>query len=549
MKELKKRIPLKYIYVLSACIAILLSVGLYYTYAMFTANVSSGNVVNMDTTLKYNFDISGTQSFHIGKNSIASFYATINNTSNGTIYYEIYYSSNSDLTNVIIGEVVEDKTVTTTALNTSGNIDTGVSKDVPLVIANKSDNDIDIIIGVASGYVDNKITYGSNGYPNGTKITSTYNSSDITNACEGGGTSADQNNCITQLEGSNLNKYCLTETIENVPTLGQKILQDNPNQLTRDSGSFSSAFNTNNNGNTIYKAAGQNSNLSYYFAGVVSNNYVYFANKYWRIVRINEDGSVRLIYAGNYATDPSGFISTSTKFNNNYNYTYYVGYKYGTSQHANNNDSNIKTVIDTWYTNNIKENYSQYISKTAIYCNDRNVYEGTWAQRANQYVRFSPIQRVAFDSTPSFVCNTTADQFTGKNSSSIGNQQLTDKPVALITADEMLYAGAAMESASNSYIYDNASSGANFWWSMSPASWWNYYGSYQGYFVLMFQMKADKSMTRDNYNVNGDGGVRPVLSLKSCVKWVGGDGTSGTPTSNSGAYTIGIDDECASKDN
>ena len=109
-KELKKRIPLKYIYVLSACIAILLSVGLYYTYAMFTANVSSGNVVNMDTTLNYNFDISGTQSFHIGKNSLASFYATINNTSNGTIYYEIYYSSSNDLTNVIIGEVVEDPT-------------------------------------------------------------------------------------------------------------------------------------------------------------------------------------------------------------------------------------------------------------------------------------------------------------------------------------------------------------------------------------------------------------------------------------------------------
>ena len=209
MKKLKERIPLKYIYVLSACIAILLSVGLYYTYAMFTANVNSGNVVNMDTTLKYNFDISGTQSFHIGKNSIASFYATINNTSNGSIYYEIYYSSNSDLTNVIIGEVVEDKNITTTALNTSGNIDTGVSKDVPLVIANNSDNDIDIIIGVASGYVGNKITYGSNGYPKGTKITSTYNSSDITNACEGGATVDDS--CIKKYEDGYMSYYCLID--------------------------------------------------------------------------------------------------------------------------------------------------------------------------------------------------------------------------------------------------------------------------------------------------------------------------------------------------
>ena len=212
MKELKKRIPLKYIYVLSACIAILLSVGLYYTYAMFTANVSSGNVVNMDTTLKYNFDISGTQSFHIGKNSIASFYATINNTSNGSIYYEIYYSTTNDLTNVIIGEVVEDKNITTTALNTSGNIDTGVSKDVPLVIANNSNNDIDIIIGVASGYVGNTITYGSNGYPNGTKITNTYNSSDITNACEGGSNVG--TDCIEKVENGRLKVYCITSDTE-----------------------------------------------------------------------------------------------------------------------------------------------------------------------------------------------------------------------------------------------------------------------------------------------------------------------------------------------
>ena len=179
---------------------------------MFTANVSSGNVVNMDTTLKYNFDISGTQSFHIGKNSIASFYATINNTSNGTIYYEIYYSSSNDLTNVIIGEVVEDKTVTTTALNTSGNIDTGVSKDVPLVIANNSDNDIDIIIGVASGYVGNTIIYGSNGYPNGTKITSTYNSSDITNSCEGGSNVG--TDCIEKVENGRLKVYCITSDTE-----------------------------------------------------------------------------------------------------------------------------------------------------------------------------------------------------------------------------------------------------------------------------------------------------------------------------------------------
>ena len=209
MKKLKERIPLKYIYVLSTIIAILLSVGLYYTYAMFTANVSSGNIVNMDTTLNYTFDVSGTQNFHVGKNSIASFNFIVNNTSNGSIYYEIYYDTSNDLTNVIIGEVVEDKNTTTTALNTSGNIDKDNRKTIPLVIANNSNNDIDITIGVVTGYVGNTITYGTNNYPNGTKITNTYNKSDITNSCEGGATVDDS--CIKKYEDGYMSYYCLTD--------------------------------------------------------------------------------------------------------------------------------------------------------------------------------------------------------------------------------------------------------------------------------------------------------------------------------------------------
>ena len=210
MKKLKKRIPLKYIYVLSTIIAILLSVGLYYTYAMFTANVSSGNVVNIDTTLNYTFDVSGTQNFHVGKNSIASFNFIVNNSSNGSIYYEIYYSTNNDLTDVIIGEVVEDKNTTTTALNTSGNIDKDNRKTIPLVIANNSNNDIDITIGVVTGYVGNIITYGSNNYPNGTKIISTYNLSDIKSSCEG--QIGDTSNCIEKIENGKKNYYCLSKS-------------------------------------------------------------------------------------------------------------------------------------------------------------------------------------------------------------------------------------------------------------------------------------------------------------------------------------------------
>ena len=210
MKELKKRIPLKYIYVLSACIAILLSVGLYYTYAMFTANVSSGNVVNMDTTITYKFDINGTQNIHVGKNSVASFNVLVTNTTSGSIYYEIYYDTSNELTDVIIGEVVEDKTVTAIAPNTSGVLEKDKSITVPLVIANNSNNDIDIVVGLVSGYVGNTITYGSNNYPKGTNITNTYNLSDIKSSCEG--QIGDTSNCITKIENGYKNIYCLSES-------------------------------------------------------------------------------------------------------------------------------------------------------------------------------------------------------------------------------------------------------------------------------------------------------------------------------------------------
>ncbi len=40
--------------------------------------------------------------------------------------------------------------------------------------------------------------------------------------------------------------------------------------------------------------------MSYYYRGAVTNNYVKFANFYWRIIRINGDGSVRIRYDGTY---------------------------------------------------------------------------------------------------------------------------------------------------------------------------------------------------------------------------------------------------------
>ena len=105
---------------------------------------------------------------------------------------------------------------------------------------------------------------------------------------------------------------------------------------------------------------------TYYFRGAAQNNYVYFAGYYWRIVRINGDGSLRLIYDGtsvhaNGESSSDRRIGTSA-FNSSYNDNTYIGYMYGQTgastyeeTHANINDSTIKEVVDNWYKVNIND--------------------------------------------------------------------------------------------------------------------------------------------------------------------------------------------------
>ena len=137
---------------------------------------------------------------------------------------------------------------------------------------------------------------------------------------------------------------------------------------------------------------------SYYFRGAVKNNYVQFANKCWRIVRINGDGSVKLVLhndntskvsspcdASNNSTAAafarySGSSYTST-FNRYYGDNAHIGFMYGSassssyaSTHANTNKSTILTNLETWYTNNLTS-YADKLADT-IWCNDKSTASG-----------------------------------------------------------------------------------------------------------------------------------------------------------------------------
>ena len=71
---------------------------------------------------------------------------------------------------------------------------------------------------------------------------------------------------------------------------------------------------------------------TYYYRGSVSGNYVKFAGYYWRVIRVNGDGTVRMIYDG--TTPHANGESSSNRqvgtqaFNSYVNDNTYVGYMY-----------------------------------------------------------------------------------------------------------------------------------------------------------------------------------------------------------------------------
>ena len=195
--------------------------------------------------------------------------------------------------------------------------------------------------------------------------------------------------------------------------------------------------------NSLLCSAPDNYGNSYYYRGNVQNNYVYFAGFYWRIVRINGDGSVRIIYDGTtaHANGETGadMAIGSSRFNEIDNDNAYAGYMYGTAgsstyeeTHANINDSTIKKYVDTWYENNIKDTkYEQYLADN-IFCNDRSLVSGTgFGQNASNYTFewnnffYTKVNHL------NFICQQKNDSFTVNDS--VGNKALK-YPIALIEA-------------------------------------------------------------------------------------------------------------------
>ena len=278
---------------------------------------------------------------------------------------------------------------------------------------------------------------------------------------------------------------------------------------------------------------------SYYYRGAVDNNWVKFGKEgtkdiYWRIIRINGDGSIRMIYSG--TTDPSTVSSVTGSngvymtgketqinaatyaFNSSRDKAEYVGYMYTLGeQHGNSTSSTIKTIIENWYAGTtLKDN--TLVSQDQIFCNDRSassIQTAAWTSTGATY-DYGAYGRLYSNKKPILTCPTASDKFTSKKSS-IGNKAL-EYPVGLITADEVAMAGGAFGSSntnSSYYLYTNQNS-----WLESPSYF------YSSGLAKEFVVYSSGCLNYNNVDYNN--GARPVVSLSSKAK-LSGNGTYSNP--------------------
>ena len=373
---------------------------------------------------------------------------------------------------------------------------------------------------------------------------------------------------------------------------------------------------------------------TYFYRGDVKNNNVKFAGFYWKIIRINGDGSIRLIYNGDHANatemEASSVTGVGVAYNPRYADPTYVGYMYGekfsetpiTSKETTYGDiranskyyfakaytsdesdktfkltnadyrgtfsewntagklsegykytclsttqdgtcqflievvkfnsatsirakyitygstsyantrldtasSNAKIQLENWYTETLSSkseagsNATNYISTDATFCNDRSLLtqedngDGFSTALTTYYEGYD---RNINKNEASLVCPNTADLFSAKGSVGKGNKKL-EKPIGLITADEVSYAGGLYNTKNEKYYLRTG----QYYWTMTPSRFYSYQANAREFGIYPAGELSNHWVNNNNL------GIRAVINLKSDVLLAGGNGTMDDP--------------------
>ena len=290
-----------------------------------------------------------------------------------------------------------------------------------------------------------------------------------------------------------------------------------------------------NSGSGLFSAQ-DDDGKSYYFRGEVNNNYVRFAGLTWRVMRINGDGTIRIV-----STTTAG----SSVYNNPNNLNKHVGYTYDNKDNSGNDtyctkdspciseydkqnntftmkqngsamttsiegtnytvNSTLKTFLENWYKKNLAS-YDDYISY-ATYCNDTRRIGST-----------SYYGRNRLPSKPLLTCagtTVTDSSYTYTQQTYGGNYKLK---IGLLSADELILGGLGFFTGSGNA---NNASTKNYLRSIVPS---NLTPTYDNHIYM-------SSSGRIYYNgyLTWQNGNYPVINLKADVKISEGNGTKNHP--------------------
>ena len=236
----------------------------------------------------------------------------------------------------------------------------------------------------------------------------------------------------------------------------------------------------------LYKSTATNTGEpTYYFRGNVENNYVSFAGQTWRIVRINEDGTIRIVMQ-------DVINNTSYRFNSNYNNYTYMYYT---------NNSNAKTTLESWYQTNIgsKADLVKNVASGSYYCEQAKVkYDDSYTSGSATMTTYNKY-------TPDFKC------------SSDGNGKgIVNASIGLLNYDEVVYAGGYFNQGNNNYyLYNNIT-----FWTMSPFG-------FASPSSRVCRVRTTGGIEFEN--ASSTNRLRPVLNLDANTQISDGDGTKNNP--------------------
>ena len=227
-----------------------------------------------------------------------------------------------------------------------------------------------------------------------------------------------------------------------------------------------------------------NKGTSYYFRGNVDNNYVMIGDLTFRIVRINGDGTIRIVL--NNVLDEARPYNTNSLAN-----------LASVSTLALLSGSSLISYLNSWYDENFRE-YSSFLT-VGDYCTDT-----TFNNNISGITYSSVYERIFEDKSPNLFCS--GNIYSGK--------------VGLLSVDEVVLAGAAENIPNTSYYLYNKDIPGNYVTSSS------YFINVSNN-VAMINVMSNGALG-DGVLVTNSSYIRPVIQVSVSAK-VKGSGTIDDP--------------------